>query len=1316
MTAELLYTSAAKGLKAGSRGFCTVVSSSGMPSNLASKLESLSGYRQMFLPSDPNASKNPIAFSHLTFNLGGQPTSVLSRVAAYGADYSGRTNKLAHHVVPSVTEKVAAGPAWLLMQPGVMRTEWDGNCQTTPAGPTLPSGNLTPGMCNAWQRLAGDAGWGGVVADSFRQVRGKPMFVIYSLDHQRDLLQLLTEATALLPPEQRWQATFSTYAAQLPPDVNCQVRFVVEGSQEAQMARARGTVIHLGADNGAVPPSDLVDIARGKSPAPTFSTPSQPAAPVAPATPAPGVAIPSIDAALSQGAASQGSGPAVPITGSASGTQTPSLPNIPNPSQANVYDDFKVSPARPMPGVPTQQVYSGTGYYEGEIDDDLPRSSNRVLFALTGLSIAALLLVVVGAAAWSFRDEIGGQFADNTDVQPDVLQDVTDPIEPSSTGEKVGQDQAEGNAGPLDRADESKDSTTGPSDEASTNQSNASGDSGKIDNSEQSPDMDGQKDAEKPEKDVKPPPKPKITIEPTKNPVAKKITLSNLHLDQDYTLTINGEVRKCEYTSGGVQGPKESKNDTIRVSIPRNETGQDARQDTLVIEIYGSQKVNLSNRLLSVQLQRTGDDKEKISASAAFPITDLLPEIQGLFNKASGLSGGQISESTIAEVDISRLRGWSDQLSVKLALARGDDPLGTPKEYEEITEHCFLSQKHALDVSVDSADGKVIAKLKNLTQRLALARSMSVKLSLKIEQEGKVIFATNDVSVALANESANIKFFTDLNIKQKEPNKKRLPIEGGIGGVHVVGGKSSWVLLGTDRYPAIKLNDGVVTSQTVFDFFSIKEIGVSQGQLGSEKTYTATFRDFQGSAAGRPNVDADTQWHTIHVDRLDDPSNVRNPFFLAFHRGTSTVITEPQTNANCGFKYEVNKNRLKSLFGEERDYTTEFAKLVIINKDEKLLKEFEKDVRLRRENRILSWLVPITLGKAKVSNKFEIDALALLKPILRPKKDVFKSLGAVKVEDEDASDFFDTLQVDWKNNRGELIAMRDDSSDSDSGDHNLRVFQNADNKLRITIKNRLDLKPAIVEITIQPAVQNGEVESLVDLLSGVLVPPDVTSCVDGMLNEYNYQNEDKKLWRQPQIIAAKQLKARLLQAPATDFNINSQVGQGIKNQRVAAAELEIQRLESNPFVRGEIVQMRTAFKKSWFPQVVPGILGGEFDSWLEETKKLTIEVANEKDNPDEKRAELYVQLGRYPQQVKNLNPESVDIKGVPNGPLRRFASSCKLQFEPIVHGADYRKYLEERARQTLKDINVLEGTLVLGSSGRPFDKSIQVRAQEISVY
>ena len=261
MTIELLYTSAAQGLKQGSRGFCTVVCTAGLPINLAQRLESLSGYRHLYQPGDQRADDNPVCHSHIRLAVGGKTLSILSRVGAYGVDYSQRTNKIAHHVVFDGAVP-ACGPAAVLSQAGIMRTDWDGECKTLQNGPHVPPLALQPAPCHEWQRITGDAGWAGVVANAWLQPAGKPVWIVFSESQSASLLDLMQEATAILPESRRWQATFSTYCTNLPPDVECRVRCVIAGSDEARMSIARGTVLDLTKPMGLALDNDACESAR----------------------------------------------------------------------------------------------------------------------------------------------------------------------------------------------------------------------------------------------------------------------------------------------------------------------------------------------------------------------------------------------------------------------------------------------------------------------------------------------------------------------------------------------------------------------------------------------------------------------------------------------------------------------------------------------------------------------------------------------------------------------------------------------------------------------------------------------------------------------------------------------------------------------------------------------------------------------------------------------------------------------------------------------------------------------------------------------
>jgi len=288
MSVELLYTSAAQGLKQGSRGFCTVLSTAGMPLNLATRLESLSAYRHVFPPSHPDAAQNPVSFSHLRINVGGRPLSILSRISDYGIDYSQRTNKLAHHVVLEGVDLVPAGPAWVMSQTSIMRSRWDGQCATPSSGPAVPPSNQLPRVCLRWSGLCSEAGWGGVVAEAFTQPPGKPLWIVFSLTQSAELLMLINESIALLPVDQRWQATFSTYATNLPPDADCKVRCVLAGTDDARLAPARGKVIDLSKPLPPIAPTAVtpfVIAARNGTALPGASQPPRPSGSAKPQPP-----------------------------------------------------------------------------------------------------------------------------------------------------------------------------------------------------------------------------------------------------------------------------------------------------------------------------------------------------------------------------------------------------------------------------------------------------------------------------------------------------------------------------------------------------------------------------------------------------------------------------------------------------------------------------------------------------------------------------------------------------------------------------------------------------------------------------------------------------------------------------------------------------------------------------------------------------------------------------------------------------------------------------------------------------------------------
>lgn len=272
MTQELIYTSAPKGLKLGSRGFCTVASTPGMAKPLADRLEALSGYRHLFQPGSSEAAKNPVNYSFVTFKLGGKTHYVLSRVGDAGLDHTQRSNKIAHHVVLDSRELVSAGPAWLLSQPGFVANAWDGEPRLLPATKMMPQGDLPVAPCHSWKQAAGDAGWAGVLAETVEDGTHPIAYVIFP--NGTDVLKLVAEAQALLSPSKRWGATFSTYWCKLPPGVECRWRFIPDNSQECVLARRtpQALLLDISKPLGKATDSAFAEFARTGSAASTTST------------------------------------------------------------------------------------------------------------------------------------------------------------------------------------------------------------------------------------------------------------------------------------------------------------------------------------------------------------------------------------------------------------------------------------------------------------------------------------------------------------------------------------------------------------------------------------------------------------------------------------------------------------------------------------------------------------------------------------------------------------------------------------------------------------------------------------------------------------------------------------------------------------------------------------------------------------------------------------------------------------------------------------------------------------------------------------
>ena len=256
MALELVYTSAERGLRAGTSGFCTVAMTRGLPPALVPRLEALGGYR-------PGPSGNgPQAHCFWRVETAGSVAHVLAVVGPAPPDHTQRTNKIAAYLVLGQAELVPAGPAWLLQQRGVLRDGWPGAPAWIEAPVRVPaSGPSGPRRCTAWEAAAGDAGWAGVVASAFLRDQSKPIHVVWR--EGMDPLALVGEVLSLMPDWARWRATFSTYFLQPVAGTPCALRFCLAGTPAAEAAhQSKGLVVDLTRPLGAAADSRFARMAR----------------------------------------------------------------------------------------------------------------------------------------------------------------------------------------------------------------------------------------------------------------------------------------------------------------------------------------------------------------------------------------------------------------------------------------------------------------------------------------------------------------------------------------------------------------------------------------------------------------------------------------------------------------------------------------------------------------------------------------------------------------------------------------------------------------------------------------------------------------------------------------------------------------------------------------------------------------------------------------------------------------------------------------------------------------------------------------------
>gem|GEM_PF-3066265 len=262
MIQELISTSAPRCLD-GNAGFGIVAQTQGMAPNVSQVANALSGYSHI---ATPGSVKNPVIYLHAIRRTGGMLLHIVSRVADCGNDYSGRSNRIAHHwiIEEGDIRSLPGGPAELTTQ-NIFRSQWTEKPTVLPHK-ELSSTDVLAKKCIAWEQMTGDAGWGGVVAE--RAEKGDPISIIFTPEHSGiHLRTLIGESLGLLPSSVRWGITFCTYSMKSHEagGGKIQIKCFLAGTEESQFARQSPNtlVIDLQQSQGAAPAGKYVEWARG---------------------------------------------------------------------------------------------------------------------------------------------------------------------------------------------------------------------------------------------------------------------------------------------------------------------------------------------------------------------------------------------------------------------------------------------------------------------------------------------------------------------------------------------------------------------------------------------------------------------------------------------------------------------------------------------------------------------------------------------------------------------------------------------------------------------------------------------------------------------------------------------------------------------------------------------------------------------------------------------------------------------------------------------------------------------------------------------
>jgi hypothetical protein len=212
MAWQLVYTSAPELLDAGRTGFGTVAKHEAIRPSLQMELERISQFSRK-----EGLNIGRIIFSHQVLDLRGERFHVLSRIRDAGADYTGRTNHIAHHIVLTSVEAdraranqcTPADVIQILSESGIWRDSWHESKRLLTASEEIDTGSIPALMtlpAVTWESVTRSRANAAILAPGGGAAEG--CWILYGAGQAATLLPMIGESLCLHPDP--WAISFTT--------------------------------------------------------------------------------------------------------------------------------------------------------------------------------------------------------------------------------------------------------------------------------------------------------------------------------------------------------------------------------------------------------------------------------------------------------------------------------------------------------------------------------------------------------------------------------------------------------------------------------------------------------------------------------------------------------------------------------------------------------------------------------------------------------------------------------------------------------------------------------------------------------------------------------------------------------------------------------------------------------------------------------------------------------------------------------------------------------------------------------------------------